>query len=73
MHKLDKIKEIVEKELYQIRSNPDRQRIFYQYPECKYFDFAEQTLYYPHQLYQEKIREKVENDVVDGCNVLRSG
>jgi hypothetical protein len=62
MHKLDNIKEIVEKELYQIRSTPDRGRVFYQYPEFKYFDFAEQTLYYPHRLYKEKIREKLEND-----------
>lgn len=49
-------------ELYQIRSPPDRRCLFAQPPEFEYFDFDEQTLHYPNQLYEEKIREKLERD-----------
>ena len=76
MHKLDKIEAITEKELYQIRSTPDRkekelyqirstpdrERFFAKPPEFAYFDVDEQTLHYPHHVYEEKIKEKLEHD-----------
>lgn len=62
MGKLDKIDEIKEKELYQLRSTPDKDYILVQPPEFKYFDFENQTLKYPYQVYKEKIAEKIESE-----------
>lgn len=59
MHRLDKIDEIKEKELYQLRSSSDR-AFFFQPSELKYFDFDEQTLEYPYHVYKEKIKEKID-------------
>lgn len=60
MHKLNQIDEITKKELYQLRSTPDRKHFLKQPPELKYFDFDEQTLKYPYRTYREKIKEKLE-------------
>ncbi|KYK30037.1 MAG: hypothetical protein AYK19_04885 [Theionarchaea archaeon DG-70-1] len=61
MHKLSQIEEIKEKELYQLRSTPDREYIIHQQPpEYKYFDVEIQTLRYPYHVYKERIKEKLE-------------
>jgi len=64
MYKLDKIKEITEKELHLLRfsqmSNPVSNP-----PLSKYFDFEKQTLEYPYHVYKEKIKEKIESGVED--------
>jgi len=62
MSKLDKIEEITGREIYQLRSIPDRKSIFNQPPVLNYFDFDKQTLEYPYRVYREKIREKIENE-----------
>jgi hypothetical protein len=62
MHKLDKIKEITEKELYQLRSTPQREHIVSNPPELKYFDFETQTLKYPYHEYKKKIKEAIERE-----------
>lgn len=64
MHKLNKIDEIEKKELYQLRSAPDREHRFNPPPEFTYFDFDEQTLKYPYQKYREKIKETLERDKI---------
>jgi len=61
MNKLDKIKEIREKKVYQIRSVPPEKYIFVQITNLKYFDVETQTLEYPYHLYKEKIKEKLES------------
>lgn len=58
MHKLDQIDEIEEKELYQLRSYPGKY-FFKQSFENKYFDFENQTLQYPHEVYRKKIKERM--------------
>lgn len=63
MNKLDKIDEIKEKELYQLRSISDEESHFSQPPELKYFDFDKQTLEYPYHVYKEKIKEKLEDEL----------
>jgi hypothetical protein len=62
MHKLDRIKEITEKELYQLRSTPQREHIVSSPPELKYFDFETQTLKYPYYKYKEKIKETLDEE-----------
>lgn len=61
MYKLDKVDEITEKELYQIRSISgdsafDVPSRFY------YYNIDEQTLKYPYNVYKERIKEKIENE-----------
>ncbi|MBU7045605.1 MAG: hypothetical protein HXS54_04140 [Theionarchaea archaeon] len=63
MHKLNQINEITEKELYQISSIPDRKSFFTQPIELKYFDFEKQTLQYPYDIYKEKIKENLEQEI----------
>jgi len=58
MHKLDQIDHIEEKELYQLRSYPGKY-FFKQSFEDKYYNFDEQTLEYPYDIYGEKIKEKI--------------
>jgi len=60
MHKLDQVDEITKKELYQLRSIPDKEHSFDQPLVLKYFDFDEQTLKYPYHVYRERIKEKLE-------------
>jgi len=40
----------------------DKEYILVQPPELKYFDFDEQTVEYPYQVYKEKITEKIESE-----------
>ena len=60
MHKLDQIDEITKKELYQLRSIPDKEHSFDQPLVLTYFDFDEQTLKYPYHVYREQIKQKLE-------------
>lgn len=62
MNKLDQIDEIKEKEIYQRRSIPDS-RFFVVQPTELYFDFDKQTIEYPYQAYEEKIKEKLDNEL----------
>ncbi|MBU7023380.1 MAG: hypothetical protein HXS40_04365 [Theionarchaea archaeon] len=62
MHKLDEIDQIEEKELYQLRSYPTKY-FFKQSFEDKYYDFEEQTLKYPYDMYRERIKKKLEKSV----------
>jgi len=61
MYKLDHIPEIVEKELYQIRSIPAGEYYFFPHLQLKYFDVDTQTLEYPYRLYKETLKEKIES------------
>ena len=61
MYNLDKIPEITGKELYQARSSSDCWDLIPPF-ELKYFDFDEQTLEYPYDVYREHICEKMENE-----------
>lgn len=58
MLKLDSIDEIIEKELYQLRSYPAKYFLKQSF-EDKYYDFFNQTLEYPYHMYKEKIKEKL--------------
>lgn len=60
MQKLDTRDEITRKELYQLRSIPNKGRIFDQPLVFKYFDVDKQTLEYPYHIYREQIRKKLE-------------
>lgn len=61
MHKLDQVDEIEEKELYQLRSYPGK--YFYkQSLEERYYNFEDQTLEYPYYVYEEKIKEKMDEE-----------
>jgi hypothetical protein len=60
MNKLDKIEEIKEKEMYHIRSNPPTKYWVRNHVDLKYFDVDAQTLEYPYQVYEEKIKEALE-------------
>lgn len=60
MQKLDAIDEITRKELYQLRSIPDRGRTFDRPLVLTYFDLENQTLKYPYHQYERKIKEKLE-------------
>ena len=62
MNKLDKIDEIREKKVYQIRSVPPKKYVLVRPINVTYFDVETQTLEYPYQVYKEKIKEKLEND-----------
>lgn len=65
IHKLDSIDEIREKEIYTMRSFPPAENYFFIRPlELKYFDVDKQTLEYPYRVYEEKIREKIECEIV---------
>jgi len=61
MQKLDKTDQIVEKELYQLRSYPGKY-FFKQSLEDRHYDFDKQTLVYPYTMYKEKIEEKIESE-----------
>lgn len=61
MKKLDQIKEITEKELYQLRSYPEKYFLKQSF-EDKYYDFENQTLEYPYDIYKEKIKEKIASE-----------
>ena len=61
MRNLDHIDEIKEKEICTIRSHCDK----YAFGKCielKYFDFDNQTLEYPYEMYREKIKERLEQE-----------
>ncbi len=60
MDKLNQIEVIEEKELYQLRSAPDRDRLFSQPINLKYFDLDTQTLRYPYRIYREEIKKAME-------------
>jgi hypothetical protein len=62
MNKLDKIDEIAEKKVYQIRSVPPKNFILVQPTDLTWFDVEKQTLVYPYHVYTEKIKEKLENE-----------
>lgn len=62
MHKLDSIDEIKEREVYPIRSFPPQKYYFRHFPEFVHYDFETQTLEYPYHVYEEKIKEKLENE-----------
>ncbi len=64
MNELDRIDEITQKELYQIRSVPTKYRSYSRLPEIKYYDFDKQTLEYPYHVYREKIVEKLDSESV---------
>jgi DNA-binding Lrp family transcriptional regulator len=64
MHKLDAVEEIVEKEVYQIRSFPHKKYFFSQPSRLDYYDVETQTLEYPYHVYEEKIKEKIEQEPV---------
>ena len=61
MPKLNRIDEIVEKEIYPLRSVTERGSILSMPLVLQYFDFDSQTLYYPYHVYREKIKEKLEH------------
>jgi DNA-binding Lrp family transcriptional regulator len=65
IHKLNKIDVIKEKEIYPLRSYPDRENPLNQPLTLKYFDFDNQTLKYPYLKYRERICEKLENDTIN--------
>jgi hypothetical protein len=62
MNKLDKIDEIREKKVYQIRSVPPKNFVLVQPTNVTRFDVEKQRLKYPYQVYTEKIKEKLENE-----------
>jgi DNA-binding Lrp family transcriptional regulator len=64
MHKLDAVEEIVEREVYQIRSFPHKKYYFSQPSRFDYYDVETQTLEYPYHVYEEKIKEKLEHEPV---------
>ncbi|MBU7029289.1 MAG: hypothetical protein HXS48_20295 [Theionarchaea archaeon] len=65
MHKLDRIDEIKEKEIYTMRSFPPEENYSFGRPiDLKYFDFETQTLEYPYHVYEEKIKERIEGEVI---------
>ena len=64
MNKLDKINEIREKKVYQIRSVPPKKYILVRAAHLTHFDVETQTLEYPYHFYRERIKEKVDSKVV---------
>ncbi len=65
MHKLDKIDEIKETEIYTMRSFPPEEHYSFTRPiTLQHFDFDTQTLEYPYHVYEEKIKEKIEGEVI---------
>lgn len=63
MEKLDQIDEISEKEIYMRRSFSREDYVFCP-SQFKHFDTETQTLQYPYHVYEEKIKEKIEEDHV---------
>ncbi len=63
MHKLDQIDEIIQKELYHLRSFPPGIAYAGEHSEFKYYDFETQKLEYPYHMFREKIKEKLENEL----------
>jgi hypothetical protein len=61
MHKLDSIDQIKRKELYHIRSLSS-QYVLLRPPEFGCYTFDEQTLEYPYSVYEERIKENIENE-----------
>jgi hypothetical protein len=61
MNKLDSIEEIKEKEVYHIRSIPEKYWVS-EPPLLKHFDFDNQTVEYPYHVYREKVKVKLENE-----------
>ena len=64
VHKLDEIDEIGETEIYLMRSYPLEKYRYSRPLDLKYFDFEKQTIQYPYHGYEEKIKEKIENEQV---------
>lgn len=64
MRTLDEIDAVFETEIYPIRTFPYRGYVVGQFPELKYFNFDSQTLEYPYCVYKEKIKEKIEGEVI---------
>ncbi|MGD2247261.1 MAG: hypothetical protein PVF58_02570 [Candidatus Methanofastidiosia archaeon] len=64
MHKLDVIEEITQREVYQIRSFPHKKYFFSQASRFDYYDIETQTLEYPYYVYEEKIKERIEEHVI---------
>ena len=64
MHKLDAVEEIVEREVYQIRSFPHKKYFFSQPSRLDYYDVETQTMEYPYHVYEERIKEKLEQEPV---------
>jgi len=62
MYKLDQIHQITEREIYHIRSFPNKKYYLNQPMELRYFDFETQTLKYPYHIYEEKIKERIESE-----------
>jgi hypothetical protein len=61
LHKLDSIKEIKGKALYQRRSITENY-VLRPLPQLKNFDFVTQTVEYPYHVYTEKIKEKIDSE-----------
>ncbi len=64
MAKLDNVDVVTDKELYQLRSAQRKGYYIANYPVLEYFDVETQTLHYPYQVYREKIKEKIENELL---------
>lgn len=62
--KLDEIDEIKETEIYLMRSSSSKKYSYHSPPEFSWFDFDEQTLKYPYDVYEEKIKEKIEGELI---------
>ena len=64
MYKLDQIDEIKEKELHHIRSLPHGIQYTLENTEFDYYDFDKQILEYPYDIMKEKIKGKLECELV---------
>lgn len=62
MNKLDKIDEIREKKVYQIRSVPPKNYVLVRPINLTWYDLETQTLEYPYHVYKEKIKERLESE-----------
>ena len=63
MHSLDQVDEIKEKEIFVLRSNFDKYALG-MCIELKYFDFDNQTLEYPYKVCRERIKERLEQELI---------
>ncbi|KYK33223.1 MAG: hypothetical protein HXS46_02545 [Theionarchaea archaeon] len=63
MHNLDQVEEIIEKELYHVRSFPPGISYVGGHSEFDYYDYETQKLEYPYHTFEEKIKEKLENEL----------
>lgn len=61
MYNLDSIEEIKAKEIYHLRSLRGNSPLFLP-PDVKNYDFDSQTLEYPYEVCEEKIKEKLESE-----------